>query len=220
MSETKPLIILGAGGHAKVLIAALMSGPAKILGIAERVGCYRTGDVLGIPIIGDDDSVLQYSPQDVQLINGLGMVTSMESRQELFEKFVALGYHFATVLHATAVISTDVCLSEGVQVMAGAVIQPGTVVGKNSILNTNASVDHDCLIANHVHIAPGATLSGGIRVGEGTLVGAGAVVIQSIEIGSQCVVAAGAVVIHDVAAYTRVAGVPARIMKRKGPEKQ
>jgi UDP-perosamine 4-acetyltransferase len=93
-------------------------------------------------------------------------------------------------------------------------------VGKNSILNTNASVDHDCLIANHVHIAPGATLSGGIRVGEGTLVGAGAVVIQSIEIGSQCVVAAGAVVIHDVAAYTRVAGVPARIMKRKGPEKQ
>ena len=186
-----------------------MSGPAKILGIAERVGCYRTGDVLGIPIIGDDDSVLRYSPQDVRLINGLGSVSSTESRRELFEKFVALGYHFATVLHATAVISTDVCLSEGVQ-----------VVGKNSILNTNASVDHDCLIANHVHIAPGATLSGGIRVGEGTLVGAGAVVIQSIEIGSQCVVAAGAVVIHDVAAYTRVAGVPARIMKRKGPEKQ
>jgi UDP-perosamine 4-acetyltransferase len=220
MSETKPLIILGAGGHAKVLIAALMSGPARILGIVERVGCDKTGDVLGIPIIGDDNSVLQYSPQDVRLINGRGSVSSTDSRRELFEKFVALGYRFATVLHAAAVISTDVCLSEGVQVMAGAVIQPGTVVGKNSILNTNASVDHDCLIANHVHIAPGATLSGGIRVGESTIIGAGAVVIQGIEIGSQCVVAAGAVVIHDVAAHTRVAGVPARIMERKGPEKQ
>jgi sugar O-acyltransferase (sialic acid O-acetyltransferase NeuD family) len=220
MSEMKPLIILGAGGHAKVLIAALMSGPAKILGIAECVGCDKTGDVLGIPIIGDDDDVLRYSPQDVRLINGLGSVSSTESRRELFEKFVALGYHFATMLHATAVISTDVCLGEGVQVMAGAVIQSGTVMGDNSILNTNASIDHDCLIANHVHIAPGATLSGGIHVGEGTLVGAGAVVIQGIEIGSRCVVAAGAVVIHDVAAHTRVAGVPARIMKRKGPEKQ
>jgi UDP-perosamine 4-acetyltransferase len=220
VSQTKPLIILGAGGHAKVLIAALMSGPAKILGIAERVGCDKTGDVLGIPIIGDDDSVLQYSPQDVQLINGLGMVTSMESRQELFEKFVALGYHFATVLHATAVTYTDVHLGEGVQVMAGVVIQPGTVVGDNSILNTHASVDHDCLIANHVHIAPGATLSGGVRVGAGTLIGAGAVVIQGIEIGSRCIVAAGAVVIHDVAAHTRVAGVPARIMKMGGQTKQ
>jgi UDP-perosamine 4-acetyltransferase len=190
------------------------------LGIAERVGCDKTGDVLGIPIIGDDDSVLQYSPQDVQLINGLGMVTSMESRQELFEKFVALGYHFATVLHATAVTYTDVHLGEGVQVMAGVVIQPGTVVGDNSILNTHASVDHDCLIANHVHIAPGATLSGGVRVGAGTLIGAGAVVIQGIEIGSRCIVAAGAVVIHDVAAHTRVAGVPARIMKMGGQTKQ
>ncbi|MDR3725086.1 MAG: acetyltransferase [Terracidiphilus sp.] len=220
MSETKPLIILGAGGHAKVLIAALRTGPTRILGIVERVGCYKTGDVLGIPIIGDDNSVLRYSPQDVWLVNGLGSVSSTECRRELFEKFVVLGYRFAMVLHAAAVISTDVCLNEGVQVMAGAVLQPGAVVGKNSILNTNASVDHDCWIADHVHIAPGATLSGSIRVGEGTLVGAGAVLIQGIEIGSQCVVAAGSVVIHDVAAHTRVAGIPARIMKRKRAEKQ
>lgn len=216
MNQTKPLIILGAGGHAKVLIAALISGPAKILGIAERVGCNTTGNVLGIPIIGNDDSILRYSPQDVQLINGLGSVSSTESRRELFEKFVALGYHFATVLHATAVISTDVHLGDGVQVMAGAVIQPGTVVGDNSILNTHASVDHDCLIANYVHISPGATLSGGVRVGESTLIGAGAVVIQGIEIGSRCVVAAGAVVIRDVASHTSVAGVPAKLMKIGG----
>lgn len=220
MSDTKPLIILGASGHAKVLIASLISGPAKILGIVERVGCNNTEDVLNIPIIGDDDSILRYSPQDVQLINGLGSTSSNESRRVLFEKFVALGYHFATVLHPTAVTSPDICLGEGVQVMAGAVIQPGTVMGDNSILNTNASIDHDCLIANHVHIAPGATLSGGVHVGEGTFVGAGAVVIQGIEIGSQCVVAAGAVVIHDVAAHTRVAGVPARVMRIVGRGKQ
>jgi serine acetyltransferase len=71
-----------------------------------------------------------------------------------------------------------------------------------------------------VHIAPGATLCGAICVGEGTLIGAGAVVIQGIEIGRQSLVASGAVVIHNVADNTRVAGVPARILTKKGPEKQ
>jgi len=219
VNETKALVILGAGGHAKVLIAALMSGPATILGIADRDGSGKTRDVLGIPIIGDNDSVLRYSSKDIRLVNGLGSVSSTERRRDLFDKFVALGYHFATVVHASAVISTDVSLGEGVQVMAGAVIQPGTVVGDNTILNTGVSVDHDCLIANHVHIAPGATLSGGIRVGEGTHVGAGAVVVQGIEIGRQCLVAAGAVVVHDVAAHTRVAGVPARMLKEAANER-
>ena len=213
MSETKPLIILGAGGHARVLIASLKPGHAGILGIAERSGSGITGEVLGIPIIGDDESVLRYSPQDVQLVNGVGHVSSAEPRRALFEKFSALGYRFATVLHPTAFVSADVCLGEGAQAMAGAVIQPGAVIGKNSIVNTNASVDHDCRIADHVHICPGSTLSGAVRVGEGTLVGAGAVVIQGVEIGAQCVIAAGAVVIHDVSAHARVAGVPARIMK-------
>src|ERR1017187_1377352 len=162
-----------------------MSGPAKILGIVDRKRSGETSDVLGISVIGDDESIMRYSPEEVHLINALGAVSSTNRRRELYEKFVSLGYHFGTVVHAAAVISSDVSLGEGVQVMAGVVIQPGTTVGDNTILNTGVSVDHDCKIANHVHIAPGATLCGAICVGEGTLIGAGAVVIQGIEIGRQ-----------------------------------
>ena len=212
MKETKPLVILGAGGHAKVLIATLKSGPAKILGIVDRDGTGKTRDVLGISVIGDDDCILRYSPQDVELINGVGAVSSTDHRRELFEKFKQLGYRFANVVHASAIISTGVSLGEGAQVMAGAVIQVGTIVCDNTILNTRVSIDHDCLIASHVHVAPGATLSGGICVREGSVVGAGAIVIQGVEIGRQSLVAAGAVVIRNVADNTRVAGVPARTM--------
>jgi sugar O-acyltransferase (sialic acid O-acetyltransferase NeuD family) len=218
VNETKPLLILGAGGHAKVLIAALMTGPATILGIIDRSGLASARDVLGIPIIGDDDTVLRYSPEDIRLINGLGSVSSTERRRDLFEKFVALGYHFASVVHASAVVSRDVSLGAGVQVMAGAVIQPGTVIADNAILNTRVSVDHDCQISKHVHIAPGATLSGRVRVGEGTHISTGAVVIQGIEIGRCCLVAAGAVVVHDVADHMRVAGVPARLLQNTAKE--
>jgi sugar O-acyltransferase (sialic acid O-acetyltransferase NeuD family) len=219
VSQLKPLIVLGAGGHAKVLIAALLAGPAKILGIAERAGSDKMSDVLGVPVLGDDSSVLQHAPQDILLVNGVGSTSFTERRQKLFEKFAALGYHFATVLHPTATIASDVRLGEGVQVMAGAIIQPGTTVGDNCILNTKTSIDHDCQIAAHVHIAPGSTISGDTRIGEGTFIGAGAVVIQGIEIGRRCMVAAGAVVIHDLKADARVAGVPAQGMKVKDQEK-
>jgi UDP-perosamine 4-acetyltransferase len=101
-------------------------------------------------------------------------------------------------------------LGEGVQIMAGTVVQPGSKIGDNTILNTRSSVDHDCEIGAHVHIAPGVTLSGGVRVHDDAHIGAGAVLIQGVEVGASSLVAAGSVVIHAVPANTRVAGMPAR----------
>lgn len=212
MTETRQLIVLGAGGHAKVLIGALKLNGAQVLGIADRLSQNRSEMVLGVPIIGDDEFVMSHSPDDLELINGLGCLTSTAKRQEIFDRFTSLGYRFATVRHPAAIISPDVSLACGVQVMAGAIVQPGTMIGINSILNTGSSVDHDCRIGSHVHIAPGAILAGDVLVGNRAIVGAGAVVIQGIQIGEGALIAAGAVVNRHVAPGDRVAGVPARIM--------
>ena len=212
MSTRRQLIVLGAGGHAKVLICALRLAGAPLLGITDPAAQVAQHSVLGVPVLGDDERVFAYPPQEVELVNGLGCVTSSASRRELFERFSSRGYTFTTVKHPAAIISPYTSLGEGAQCMAGAIIQAGGTVGANSILNTGSQVDHDCQIGNHVHIAPGAILAGDVHVADGAIIGAGAVLIQGIHIGAGALVGAGAVVHRRVASGERVAGVPARPM--------
>ncbi len=205
-----PVIILGAGGHAKVLIDALLASSAVITGIVDPNPMLAGANILGVPVLGGDDVVDGVPPSQVQLVNGLGSVSLPTIRQHLYERFKGLGYNFATVVHPSAVVASDVVLGEGAQVMAGAVIQPGCRIGINSIINTRASVDHDCIIGDHAHISPGVTMSGGVTVGECSHVGTGATVIQGLSIGTGCLIAAGAVVTKDIFDGAKVRGVPAR----------
>ncbi len=80
---------------------------------------------------------------------------------------------FGVAIHPGAIVSPTAQIGEGTVIMAGAVIQPGAVIGKHCIINTCSSVDHDCILSDFVHIAPGAHLCGGIRVKEGGFVGTG-----------------------------------------------
>ncbi|MFA6075354.1 MAG: acetyltransferase [Negativicutes bacterium] len=205
-----PIIVLGAGGHAKVLIDVLKLMQVNIIGIAERNDCLKKRQLLGISIIGDDDDVLLYSPDEVLLVNGLGSTRSLTARKTLFDKFCKKGYCFARVIHPSAIIAGDVVIGEGSQIMAGSVIQTGTVIGNNTIVNTRASIDHDCIIGDSVHVASGAILSGDVKIGDCSHVGAGAIVIQGISIGTCCLIAAGAVVINQVEPKTTIVGVPGR----------
>jgi UDP-perosamine 4-acetyltransferase len=211
------VIVLGAGGHARVLIDALLLLDWDLLGVTAPAGEGSGAELLGARIIGDDQEISHYSPQDVQLVNGLGSTGDVTARQRLFDTWQARGYRFATVVHPSVIIARNVTLDEGVQVMAGAVIQTGCRIGANSIVNTASSIDHDCHIGAHCHVAPGATLSGSVEVGEAAHLGTGAVVIQGVQIGANALVAAGAVVTRNVGAGQRVQGVPARV-HRAGPE--
>ncbi|MDK2820355.1 MAG: hypothetical protein PWP31_320 [Clostridia bacterium] len=204
----KPVIIIGGGGHAKVLIDSLKILKIRIIGITEN---SKKDHISEVKIIGYDDIILNYSTDEIELVNGLGSIATSKRRQ-LFETFKMQGYNFKSVIHPSTVIAQDVDMAEGVQIMAGAVIQTGTSIGDNTIINTKASVDHDCKIGAHVHIAPGATLSGGVQVGEGCHIGTGATIIQGVNIGKDSIIGAGAVVLNDVPAGVTVVGVPAKVV--------
>lgn len=209
-----PVIVLGAGGHAKVLVEALLATSAVIAGIVDSDRALTGTKLLGVPVLGGDEVIEEFPPSKILLVNGLGSVGLPLRRQQLFERYITSGYDFATVVHPSAVVASDVVLCNGSQIMAGAVIQPGSRVGCNVIINTRASVDHDCIIGDHTHIAPGVTLSGGVTVGASSHIGTGATIIQQIAVGSCSMVAAGAVVIHDVPENSVVMGIPAKESSR------
>lgn len=200
-------IVLGGGGHAKVLMEILRLRGLDVLGYTDPHSSVPIGD---LQCLGNDDLVESYSPETILLVNGLGSVGDNRKRKQLFESWKEKGYSFATVIHPSAILSPDVVLEEGVQVMAGAIIQTGTKIGVNSIVNTRATIDHDAKIGHHTHIAPGAILSGNVTVQDDAHLGTGVIVIQSVSIGKNSIVGAGAVVVKDVEENVTVAGVPAR----------
>ena len=206
-------MIIGAGGHAKVLLGLLKALDADILGLTDVDRARHGTIVLGHKVIGDDSNILSYGCDTISLVNGVGSTQPGVLRKNVYDRFSELGYKFRTCVHPQAAVSPDAVLSEGVQIMAGAVVQPGCMIGTNSIINTRASVDHDCILGDHVHISPGAVLGGTVIVGDGAHIGTGATLIEQTRIGEGAMIAAGACVIDNIDPGTRVAGVPAKALR-------
>lgn len=184
--------MLGAGGHASVLVDILRSqGRTPLAIVAPKLDMTRAA-LVGIEHWQEEEKILNYSPEQYELVNGIGSLPGNSLRAQLFSRYRKLGYNFVSVISSQAIISDYAVLEEGAQVMAGAIIQTGTQIGCNSIINTGAIVDHDCRIGDNNHIAPGALLCGGVVTGEVVHIGTSATVIQGISIGAYAVVGAGA----------------------------
>ena len=193
-----PVIVLGAGGHARVLVDALLLDSVQILGMTDVNP--QSQPFLGVPFLGNDTVVEQHSPNDILLVNGIGSVSQPYLRQRIFQKFKSMGFCFRDVIHHSSVIAGDVKLGEGVQVMAGAVVQCGGEIGDNTIINTCASIDHDCQIGPHIHLGPGVALSGNVCIEELSHIGTGTKIIQSVRIGARSLIKAGTVVTSNIEA--------------------
>jgi sugar O-acyltransferase (sialic acid O-acetyltransferase NeuD family) len=201
-----PLIVVGGGGHAKVLVSTLLRQGRRVLGFVDPNPSLPP--LLGVPHLGDDSAVFLHAPDHVRLVNGVGSIGSTVLHRTVYEKFRERQYIFDSVIHPSAIIAPEVHVEDGVQVMAGVVVQPGSRLGANVIINTGACVDHDCSINAHTHIAPGVTLSGNVHIGEGAHIGTGANIIQGIKVGAASLVRAGAVVTADVPARSTAKATP------------
>lgn len=197
---TKSVLLIGGGGHAKVVAATLNQLNLKVLGCVDPK--FRAGEpwLYNIQCLGDDELVLSYQPSQILLANGLGSLPGQTMRASVYLKYSALGFQFQSLRHPSAWLADDVEIGDGTQIMAGALIQPGSRIGDNTIVNTGAIVDHDCLVEEHVHIAPGVAISGGVHIGAGAHIGTGARITQALSIGEDAVVGAGAVVTKSVGA--------------------
>jgi sugar O-acyltransferase (sialic acid O-acetyltransferase NeuD family) len=207
----RPVIIIGAGGHAAVVADALMACGIEILGFTDIDPARRGGHHLGLPVLGDDKHVLAgYRQDDIVLANGIGGIASTDLRQNVQSGLQQAGWRFMTVQHPSAIVSPKALIGPGVQMLAGSIVQVGARIGEGSIVNTGAVIEHDCEVGSFVHTAPRALLCGDVKVGSGSHVGAGAVVKQGLRLGPCTLVGAGAVVVKDFDGHGVLAGTPAR----------
>ena len=201
----RDLVLMGGGGHGRVLAQAIELLGGWIIAVNDPRLLAEGSSGMGPPILSDHEVLARCPPDRVLLVNGVGSTGPAEARHDLARRWRERGYRFATIVHPGALVAADAALGEGVQVMAGAVVQTAARIGADGVVNTRASVDHDCVLEETVHLAPGVTLSGGVAVGALSHLGTGAVAIQGVRIGRRCLVGAGAVVVGDLDDDSRVA---------------
>lgn len=193
----KEVVIIGAGGHGRVVADIIKQSGDKVLGFLDDA------DIKNLPMLGKVKDCVNY--KDNYFIVAIG---NNEIRRKIMEKYPDLNYY--TAIHPSVVISPDVKIGEGSCVMPLAVINNGATIGEHCIINTHSTIEHDCVIGDFVHVCPGATLCGTVNVGDNTQIGAGGVIKNNISVAANVVIGAGGVVVKDVFEPGVYVGVPAK----------
>lgn len=211
-AEFPQTVIMGAGGHAKVIIDILEeTGGVNIRGCVLNEP-NRTA-ILKYPVLGTDDDLPALFADGAT--HAFVAVGDNRLRKRLVEKVRGFGYCLINAISPRAIISPRASIAgEGIAVMPGAILNVDTKLSTGVIVNTGASLDHDCDIAPFAHIAPGCSLAGCVDVGEGAFLGTGTKVIPQIRIGQWATIGAGSVVVRDIAPYSWAKGVPATVYRK------
>lgn len=204
------VIIIGDGGHAKIVIDIL-----QMMDCYELVGVTsidkNKGSFYGLPILGNDNILEEYYKKGIKNIAiGIGGFRDNKLRTKIFNNFESKGFNIINAIHPKSIISNSVTLGKGVVIFAGVILNSEVMVGNNVIIATGSTIDHETKIENHCLISAGVTVGANVEIGEGTLCALGSKLISEIRIGSNVLVAAGAVVVSDMPHNSRVFGIPGK----------
>lgn len=206
MSSPRRVRVIGAGGHAKVVIATLRAAGYDVDGIFDDDPSKLGEAVLGVSVLGTVSDAVRGDPLPVVIALG-----DNSTRKRVADQLTdQLRSPWLTVAHPSVELDPSVQLGPGTVVFAGAIIQPDTVIGAHGIVNTGATIDHDCLLGDYVHIAPGVHLAGGVRLSEGVFLGVGTSAVPGVSVEGWTRVGAGAAIVDDLPGGVVAFGIPAR----------
>lgn len=202
----RQVVIIGAGGHGKVIADIVQKSQDTIVGFLDD-NEKHFNQFVGIPILGCIDDYKKYTESEFIIAIGDAKTREMISQR-------LKGVLWYTAIHPKAIISKlDTALGEGTAVMAGSIINPGIRIGKHCIINSGAIIEHDDVIEDFVHVSVGAKLAGAVHIGKRSWIGIGACVNNNLEICGDCTIGAGAVVVKNIKKPGIYVGIPAKKTK-------
>lgn len=210
MQNDRTFIIIGAGGHARVVADNILANGFTLKGIVDVEYSGQKEKIMGYPVLGGLDYVEQFDPSEIVLSISIGNNTR---RSFYYEFFREKGFFFPPLIHPAAIVSEFSHISDGALINAGAVINAGAEIGENCIVNTSSIIEHEVSLGKYCHVCPGAKIAGRVSIGNNSFIGMGANIIDYIKIGSNVVIGAGSVIIKDIASKSTYAGVPGRKIK-------
>lgn len=213
MNTKNPVVVVGGGGHAKVLASVLRKLGYILVGYTDP---EDRGSILGMSYLGNDGILRELVGGGLGVLAaiGVGKVDASDFRSRLASQVQALGYRFPPIVSPQAILNEEVEFGDGAAVFDGAVVNSGTVVGRLCIINTNSTVEHDCRLGENIHIAPGATISGGVTIGDHCFIGAGSTLVQGTTVCAGCLIGAGSTVTSDLLVPGTYAGNPVRRLSK------
>jgi len=206
------LLVVGAGGHGKVVAEAALSMDSweKIAFLDDLFPKIK--EVLRLPVVGsvDDASLLREEYPNIVVAIG-----DNATRLHLLERFSGEGFRLSFIKHARSEVSPTAKVGAGVVIFAQVAVNAETRISDGVIINTGATVDHNCILGEGAHVSPGAHLAGNVDVGRNSWIGIGASIVPGIRIGSNVIVGAGSVVLDDIPDNSVAVGVPAKVIKSR-----
>lgn len=205
----KKVVIIGAGGHAKVIADIIEKSGDEIVGFLDDNKKMGTTIIKEYKVLGDFNNrfPLAIANSDYEFIIAIG---DNKKREEISH---SPNLKFYTAIHPSAQIGLDVEIKEGTVIMGNACINSSAKIGKHCIINTGAIIEHDNIIEDFVHISPNVALGGTVKIGKNTHVGIGSIIKNNITICENCKIGAGAVVVKDIKEEGTYVGVPAKGIK-------
>ncbi len=212
---SKNIVIIGAGGHAKIVVDIIERTGDIIYGLTD-VNYLEKRECMGYPIIGNDEILQSVISNEIKFAAmGIGHVGYPDSRNKSYQYAQKIGYIFPVLVHPSAVIANTAIIGEGSVCAAHSTVNVDARIGKICIVNSAAVIEHDVQMEDGVHVAPHAVVLGEAHIGKNSFIGAGSVILQGIRIGKNCIIGAGSVVLHNVDDDCVVVGNPGRIIKRR-----
>ena len=209
----RPVAIIGYSGHAYVIIDILLSAGRLVTAYCDQE--KKVINPYHLDYLGKEQDVVN----KLKKFDFFACVGHNGIREKIHTQLSQYLGNPINAIHPSAVISASVKMGDGVMIAANATLNPLVEIGQGVICNTSSSIDHECVIGDFSHIAPGAVLCGNVFVGKGTFVGANSVIKQGIRIGSNVIIGAGTVVVKDIPDNATVIGNPARALVKKPARK-